>query len=246
MKRVVVGDVGRDKGGGTRGRESFLGLWVVFPGTATGTYGPLEAQPLDDLVAPCLRPIRLPATDATTQCIQLALGVSTVDMPWPVPWASDRPVGQKLPRFGIAVVVTPGAGPAPCFRALRQIRPNRVAFHVTQHGVEMIVRFDWKRLEAALVKVPGARSMVMGMPALGMRNRKPTKELGNLLVGSAFGPDLACASGWAARSRQAPARAPARALPPALAQRRRNPRPSRTRSFAHWSGSGYGKPDHLR
>ncbi len=40
-----------------RGRESVLGLWILFPGTATGTYGPLKAEPLNGLLAPCLRPI---------------------------------------------------------------------------------------------------------------------------------------------------------------------------------------------
>jgi len=36
---------------------------------------------------------------------------------------------------------------------------------------------------------PGFERMVMGMPALCMGNREPTKERGNLLVGSASGPN---------------------------------------------------------
>lgn len=53
----------------------------------------------------------------------------------------------------------------------------------------MLVRRDRELLQSPLIDVPHARRPMMGMPVLRMRDGKPTKELGNLLVLACPGPD---------------------------------------------------------
>ena len=53
----------------------------------------------------------------------------------------------------------------------------------------MLVGGDWKRLEAALINVPHAARMMMGVPALGVRHRQPAKKFRNLLILTLPGPN---------------------------------------------------------
>ena len=47
----------------------------------------------------------------------------------------------------------------------------------------MVVFFNGKRFEPALVEMAAAGRVAMGVPALGMRVREPAQKLGELAVG---------------------------------------------------------------
>jgi len=47
--------------------------------------------------------------------------------------------------------------------------PHWIAFHVTQHGVEMVIIFDGKRLVGSLVQMARPDRFVMQVPTPNMR-----------------------------------------------------------------------------
>ena len=56
--------------------------------------------------------------------------------------------------------------PAPILRVDAQPRAQRVALDLAQHGIEMLIFLDRKRLETSLIKMAGPGRVVMGMPTL--------------------------------------------------------------------------------
>ena len=71
---------------------------------------------------------------------------------------------------------TPQATPTPLLGTRNQVRSQSIALHVTTNGEEIIVFLYWKRLEAALIEVTAPCVLEMGVPALGVGQRKPTNE----------------------------------------------------------------------
>ena len=82
----------------------------------------------------------------------------------------------------------PEATEAPLFGALDQVSLECIPLHVAQDRIQMVVAFDRERLEPALIKMAGSCAMIMSMPALGVRERQPTKKGGDQLALPTFGP----------------------------------------------------------
>src|SRR6185312_1601278 len=100
----------------------------------------------------------------------------------PVVRPRHGPVRQQRPQCVRAIQPHERAAPGPVLCPLRQRRPYGVAFHVPQHRQEMIVLLDREALEAALVQVPVTDRRVRVLPPLGVRQRQPPHEGGQLAV----------------------------------------------------------------
>ncbi len=74
--------------------------------------------------------------------------------------------------------------PLPIFGSVYQFRPQRVARHIAGDREKMLVRLHRERFESSLVNRPGSRSLVIGMPALGVRHRDPPQHLGEFPISS--------------------------------------------------------------
>ena len=84
------------------------------------------------------------------------------------------------------------AAPTPLLGPLDEPGPQRVAFHISQHGQQMLVAGHGKRLEAALIDVAGADRAMMGVPALGMGDAQPAEEVRDFLPAAARGQTTKC------------------------------------------------------
>ncbi len=154
--------------------------------SASWANGPFEAQSCNGACAPGSDSIRPASLKRSTQRIQLARRLGTVDATSPVTRSRDGPIRQQRSLHIVAGVVPPCTRPTPRFSLFGQLCPHRVPFDVSQHGVEVVVRLDGKRLETALIQVARSRSVIVCVPTLRMGDRQPTKELGNLFVRPAF------------------------------------------------------------
>ena len=76
----------------------------------------------------------------------------------------------------------PQATPWPVLGPRYHTSPQGVALHVPPDRDEVPVVPDREGLEAALVEVPRARRMAVAMPALGVRQRQPLHEPGELPI----------------------------------------------------------------
>ena len=68
-----------------------------------------------------------------------------------------------------------------------EVRPQRVPLDVAAYRVEVVIVLNRKRFEATLVHVSRADRMAVSVPALGMGERHPTGEFGQ--IATPFGPE---------------------------------------------------------
>ncbi len=66
---------------------------------------------------------------------------------------------------------TPQRTSTPIFRTLDQLGPQRIAFHVTTDGKEVVIILNGKALESALVHMPFAGTIIVGVIPHRMRRR---------------------------------------------------------------------------
>ncbi|QDV51343.1 hypothetical protein Enr17x_33990 [Gimesia fumaroli] len=71
---------------------------------------------------------------------------------------------------------------SPIFGLLDQIGCERIPFYIPAHRIEVLVILNRKRFESSLVNVTGAGALAMGVPALGVGEREPACEAGELTV----------------------------------------------------------------
>ena len=148
-----------------------------------------QAELPGDPLLPGLAAERLAPCDAAADRLHFRLGLWTVHVLHPTPPQRNGRVRQQRLLFFVAANPPIKAAPPPAFRLSHQARPQRVPLDVPQHGRQVVVAGDRERLEAALINVAHAGGAVMGVEPLRMRDRQPAKELRNLLVPTAAGPD---------------------------------------------------------
>jgi hypothetical protein len=100
----------------------------------------------------------------------------------PLPWALDWPWCQDIGTRYLGMSPTPKATLSPIFRFLTQIGSKRVSFHIPKHAKQVVVLFNRKRLEAALVQMTGTLGVMVGMPSHRMCVRQPAKEPRHLIL----------------------------------------------------------------
>jgi hypothetical protein len=92
------------------------------------------------------------------------------------------PVLSPPRQLGISPIPPPEARPLPAFRLCDQLRSERVAFDIARDGEEMRIGLNRKGFEAALIDRAGAGRVMMGMPALRMRDGDPAQQLGECAI----------------------------------------------------------------
>ena len=70
----------------------------------------------------------------------------------------------------------PGTTPPPVLGSFHESRTHRIALHISTDREAILIRLNWKRLEAPLIDVALADAVTMLMPALGMREGQPIHE----------------------------------------------------------------------
>src|SRR5262249_42625191 len=95
-----------------------------------------------------------------------------VDKLSPIARTEKGPSGHKPTVVRRPALAPPQAGPAPGPRRFYHVRPQRIAFHVTDHLIEILVRRHGKRLEPSLVHMPVSHLSPMSLPARDMRHRQ--------------------------------------------------------------------------
>ena len=65
---------------------------------------------------------------------------------------------------------------------LHQVRFECISLDVAADGVEVVVILNGKGFEPPLINVAGSRAVAMGMPALSVRERQPSREIRKLPV----------------------------------------------------------------
>lgn len=120
--------------------------------------------------------------DAVAQGVQLFRCLRLVDVPGPVVRTPDRPVVKQ--RWGVArpMVSMPQAAPAPVFRPLDKVCPQRIAFDVTAHGQQVSIGFNREGYKPPLVEVALTGSAAERMPALRMSQCQPPGKSRQVIV----------------------------------------------------------------
>lgn len=100
----------------------------------------------------------------------------------PIAWPLHGPVTEPRRQLGISLIPPPEARPLPAFRLCDQFRSERIAFDIARDGEEMLIGLDRKGFEAALIDRACSGGVVMGMPALRMRDCDPAEDFRKLPV----------------------------------------------------------------
>ena len=101
----------------------------------------------------------------------------------PLARAADWPLGEQLPLLGRAMLSPPQTAEGPVFCPLAQTGSQRIPLDISQHGQQVLILLNGKRLESSLVEVAGSFGAVMGVPPHGVRVRQPAEEVRELRVG---------------------------------------------------------------
>lgn len=148
-----------------------------------------EAELSRDLRSPAFTTEGLAANDAAANCLQFRFSLRLIDVVGPKPSEGHRSRRQQSPLFESSLRPAVKAAPAPSFRLADEFRTEGVAFDVPHHGQVMRIRGNREGLEASLVDMSHPCGAVMGVPALGVRDSEPAKELGDLVVFALSRPD---------------------------------------------------------
>ncbi len=100
----------------------------------------------------------------------------------PVSWPLQRPRCEPRGCRAFALSSTPQTRPAPVLCTNDQIRAQRIALDVPAHDQKMTIRLHREGFEAPLVQMAGSGRAMMCMPALGVGQRHPGHELGELPI----------------------------------------------------------------
>src|SRR5690348_10456329 len=91
-----------------------------------------------------------PAAAETFQQLRLLLvALRAVHQRAPARRTRHRPLAQKPAILRRAALAPPQAAPAPIFRTLDHLRPQRVALNVTRNSEKMLIFLHWKALICA-------------------------------------------------------------------------------------------------
>ena len=100
----------------------------------------------------------------------------------PLTWPRYGPLTENQPGLSVSICHSPCTPVLPVFSLFAQGRSQWISFYVTQHGKQVVVTVDRKRLESPLIQMPGAFRVIVGVPTHGMRVCQPPKEFRQLLV----------------------------------------------------------------
>ena len=165
----------------SKGTQTFFSVRLRLAGSAACAEGRLQAEASGGFLLPFGGTERLAPVDAATQRFQFLLGLRAIHARGPTAGQCQRALRKLIAKRIVAGRQAVGqTSPTPLLGTFAKARAQGVAFDVPQRGQVMIVILDGKCLEAALIKVPAAGGVPMGVPALRVGVRQPTKELGQL------------------------------------------------------------------
>ena len=119
---------------------------------------------------------RLTSLAATAQGLQFRFGLRFVHELRPTAWSGKRPGAEPSPLIDRSPLASPETRPLPVFRVIHEIRSQRVSFHIPGHLIEVVVRLDGERFEAALVNVSLTNALAVLLPARHMRHCQSLHE----------------------------------------------------------------------
>jgi len=123
------------------------------------------------------------ALDAPLQGLDLLWGLGGVDPSQPVASGRKRPfAGRRQPLGQRADDAFGKSGPFPCFGSLRQAGAQWVSLDIAKHREQVLVALDREAFETALIQWPGTRRVVVGVPALCVRDGDEPEELRELSI----------------------------------------------------------------
>jgi len=135
-----------------------------------------HAEALGHAVHPLFFTERAASLHTHSERFQLRGSLRAIHPRYPVSRSLHRPVTQPRRQLGISLIPPPEARPLPAFRLCDQLRSERIAFDIACDGEEMLIGLDRKGFEAALIDRACSGGVVMGMPALRMRDGDPTED----------------------------------------------------------------------
>ena len=128
------------------------------------------------LLCPFLITKRTTTQGALSYGPQFSLGERLIDAFDPARRACNRPRRQQSWIHVGLLPPPPQRTELPIFRAMDQIRPQRISLDVTANHQKVIVISNGKALETRLVQVPFAGRMVMSVVSLRVRGCNPTQH----------------------------------------------------------------------
>ena len=120
------------------------------------------------------------ATEAAANSLQFGFRPRAVDVLNPRQGPRQRPRPQQR-RAGVPNAAM-RTSPSPVFRRRDQSDPRGIALHMVHYGIEILVAFQRKRLEAALIEIPIADAEIGPLPALSVHVGHPLHEAGEVAV----------------------------------------------------------------
>ena len=126
--------------------------------------------------------VRLSLLQAFSNSLFFGFALGSIHHRNPGPWLRNWPVAEQLARLFVSERSAPQASAFPVFGTCTQISTQRISFHVSQYGEQVLVFFNREGLEPTLIKMPGPFGVVVSMPTHRMRVSQPTKKLGELRV----------------------------------------------------------------
>lgn len=131
---------------------------------------------------PNVRAERSTAAQAHANALDLLLAERLVDECQPVVRYGRGPARQDVGRGPRPVASAGQARPPPQLGTIHQARPQRVALDIPRDRQEVMIRFNWKRLETILVNVSSPGGVPIRMPASSVGHGKPPKEVRKLVI----------------------------------------------------------------
>ena len=163
---------------------SFLPVFAFSPACrpAAGPERMLESKRIGRRLCPCFEAHRAGAADVLFDLGLLGIARRRIEYFKPVVRTRHGPLGQDRPQIVGAIEPDERAAPAPVLRPLGERWPHGVALDVAQHRQQMPVLLNWKALEPSLIQMPMPHSGVCVLPTLGVRERQPSHEGGQLAI----------------------------------------------------------------
>jgi len=131
-----------------------------------------------DRLLPVVVAERASAMGTPPQGLKFLRRMRLIDKLLPVLRPLNGPIGQN--RQAAFILPPPQTSPYPVLSPGNQVRPQRVALHVAQDQKQMQASLYRETLEPPLIQMAGAGSVIMGMPALGLRVRQPLHDVRQL------------------------------------------------------------------
>ena len=150
---------------------------VLFPGPALRAKCLAQMQALRRGHDPAVVAKRPAPLCTQSQCLQFRRRLRFVDHVRPVFRVGQGPGTEQARPLIRRMHTLPQAAPGPLLRTVaHELRPQTIALDVAAYGVEMVILLDRKRFEPALVEMARADVVVMGVPALRVRQGEPGHE----------------------------------------------------------------------